>query len=347
MSSTGIHWEDYRVRPVRRADQDRLHALLKQSTDQLSTLPTSVEGVEKCIRKSIHSFHPDVVDPGDEIYFLVLEHLPTKAILGVGAVHARIGGFAPFYTFQVQEEKACYAPLNIERTVTVLSLTKRHSGPSELGSLYLHPDHRGGGLGRFLSLSRLMLVLSMPHRFQSSIIAEIRGWHDDHGNSPFWERVAKAFYGGDFKELDTLSGTGEKQFIEALLPRHAIYLDLLSPEVRRVVGRPNDAAVPAMRILHREGFHEVQEVDIFDAGPTIQAQIEDLRLKRELSSRVDFQNCLPSGTPSTPFIVSTGIPGFQCCIRNGCRLEAGVVVQNSLPTKWVPSNTLAAPLFAQ
>lgn len=346
MSNASIPWEDYRVRPVRREDVDGLFALLQKSRDQLTTLPKTREGVERCIRKSIHSFHPDVVEPGDEIYFLVLEHLPTGALLGLGAVHARIGGFSPFYTFQLEKEAAAYPPLQIERTATVLTLSKRHSGPSELGSLYLDPTLRGGGLGRFLSLARLMLVLTLPHRFQDEVMAEIRGWHDAAGRSPFWERVARLFYGGDFRELDTLSGMGEKQFIEALLPRHPIYLDLLPEEARKVVGQPNDAALPALRILEREGFQRVDEVDIFDAGPTIRARVDDLRLKQELSNRVTVQETASSIVSNTPMLVAATDPEFTCSVRPGTRNSGTCVLAGPLPNNQPPETLAAAPLFS-
>ena len=55
------------------------------------------------------------------------------------------------------------------------------------------------------------------------------------------------------------------------MPRHPIYVKILSEEAQQVIGKPHQSTTPAMNILLREGFRYNNYVDIFDAGPTIEA----------------------------------------------------------------------------
>ena len=60
-------------------------------------------------------------------------------------------------------------------------------GYSELASLFLAPDARGGGLGRLLSFGRLAFMSQHADRFAPRYMADIRGWTDTAGVSPFWD----------------------------------------------------------------------------------------------------------------------------------------------------------------
>lgn len=55
-----------------------------------------------------------------------------------------------------------YTPLGIESEHHSLHLQRNHNGPSEICSLFLHPDYRRGGLGRLLSFSRFGLIKAFP-----------------------------------------------------------------------------------------------------------------------------------------------------------------------------------------
>src|SRR5438046_10223693 len=109
----------------------------------------------------------------------------------------------------------------------------------------------------------------------------MRGYVDQTGRSPFWEAVGRHFFEFDFYRADVLCGLGEKQFIADLMPRHPIYLPLLRPEVQAVVGRVHHDTEPALALLRAEGFEPVNEVDIFDAGPLVRANVDEIRTIRQ------------------------------------------------------------------
>ena len=270
------HWSSLVFRPVRLDDLDAVLHLSASGGRTLTTLPEDCGFLEKRIKRSVHAFYPEVSEPGNEAYTFVLEHIPTGEILGISAVYARTGGFDPFYTYECVRVSNDYEPLGIHEEIERLECRTWHKGPSELGSLYLLPNARGAGVGKLLSLARLLFMGAFPQRFEESVIAEIRGWQNADGVSPFWKGVIEPFFGRAFEKMDAVSGTGDKAFIGALLPKHPIYCALLPEPVYKVIGKAHREAEPAMRMLLRQGFEATNYVDVFDAGPMIEAALKDL-----------------------------------------------------------------------
>ena len=165
--------------------------------------------------------------------------------------------------------------------MTTLFLSNEMTGQSELCTLFLRPDQRLGGQGRLLSLSRLLFVAEFPHLFGDKLIAELRGSADEQGCSPFWDSVGRHFFKMDFSHADHLSGLGNKSFIAELMPRQPIYTCLLTEQAQAVIGKPHANSEAALKILSAEGFAHKGYVDIFDAGPVIEAPTSDIRTVRD------------------------------------------------------------------
>ncbi|HEU5081043.1 MAG TPA: arginine N-succinyltransferase [Opitutaceae bacterium] len=267
-------------RPIAEKDLSALVALARSIQGSLTTLPADEVFLEDRINDSLRAFSPRVKKAGGEYYLFVLENTETGEIVGTSGLAARVGGFEPFYSYRIAKEIFSHPPLNITREIGVLHLKEVHQGPSEIGALYLRPHYRRGGLGRMLSLSRFLFMATYPKRFDPTVIAELRGYVDQQGKSPFWEAVGRHFFGSDFFAADRLTGLGNKQFIADLMPRNPIYLPLLAPEVQAVIGKVHHETEPALALLKAEGFQETDEVDIFDAGPQLRAKVSDLRVIR-------------------------------------------------------------------
>ena len=92
----------------------------------------------------------------------------------------------------------------------------------------------------------------------------------------------------DFTEADRLSATTDNQFILDLMPKYPIYVDLLPPEAREVIGRCHSDGVGAYKLLQWEGFEFDRTVDIFDGGPLVTVQRRHIRTIQE-SRRVRFE----------------------------------------------------------
>ncbi len=111
--------------------------------------------------------------------------------------------------------------------------------------------------------------------------------------------MADKFFPMDFDEADRMTGSTDKQFILDLAPRHPIYIELLPEPARAVIGKVHPQGVPAMALLESEGFRPNGLVDIFDAGPTVSCQRDNIRTVRDarrLTVRIeaDVEAELPS-----------------------------------------------------
>lgn len=274
------------LRPVRENDLLHLQALVASIQGGLTSLPNDPQFLAGKVVESLRSFDPRIRKPGGEYYLFVLEDAASGEVVGTSGIIARVGGFEPFYSYEVRPERFSHAPLGIEKQLSVLHLARSHKGPSEICSLLLRADRRASGVGRLLSLGRFHFMAAFPQRFDAAVIAEMRGWLDESGRSPFWESVGRHFFEKDYYAADFLSGLGDKDFIADLMPKHPIYVPLLPPEVQAVIGRVHRDTEPALRLLLEEGFARTNEVDIFDAGPLLRATVANIRSVSEGATAV-------------------------------------------------------------
>ena len=61
------------------------------------------------------------------------------------------------------------------------------------------------------------------------------------------------------------------------MPKYPIYVNLLSKEAQEVIDKVHPQTVPALRLLEAEGFARRGYVDIFDAGPTVESNVNNIR----------------------------------------------------------------------
>ena len=99
----------------------------------------------------------------------------------------------------------------------------------------------------------------------------------EEGDSPFWDSLGRRFFGMGFKDADTFNSLNGNQFIADLMPKHPVYVALLSDAAQAVIGLPHPRGVPAMRMLEAEGFRYDGYVDIFDGGPTVTCPTDTVR----------------------------------------------------------------------
>lgn len=269
------------IRPVRGGDLESMAELVSLTRGALTTLPPDRDLLSRRIEQSLSAFAHPADRPGGELYTFVLEQTERPGtLLGTASVVSKTGGFEPFYCYDVREEHYRSELLGVDKLVRSLHLVEDHSGPAEVGGLFLRPGARGGGFGRMLSVARFLFMAGRQKAFDPLVVAELRGVTDESGNSPFWDAVGRHFFGVSFAEADQMSFK-EKQVIADLMPDHPIYIDMLPRSAREVIGVEHDFARPARRLLEGEGFAYRDRVDIFDAGPTLEAKLAEVRSARE------------------------------------------------------------------
>ncbi len=300
------------VRPAEMKDLDRLYELANLAGFGLTSLPKDIKVLQSRILESVHSFTRPTEKPRGELYIFVLEDLETGVVAGTSNIVSKVGGFEPFYAYKIKTCVHESKSLNVRKEIQSLILVAEHSGPTEIGGIFLAPEYRKHGAGRLLSLFRFVFMALDPKRFEPTVIAEIRGVVDDSGHSPFWEALGRHFFDMDYSKADLLS-IANKRFIADLMPTCPIYIPLLHSDARETIGRPHEQAKPALKMLEEEGFVYSGMVDIFEAGPIVECPLHHIRTARESRFRTVHQ--ITTDTIESPqFVIARGMgENFRAC----------------------------------
>ena len=268
------------IRPIRADDYPALYAIAVESGHGFTSLPVNDELLMRKISRSEQSFGKTVSEPGDEGYLFVLEDSQTGEVCGTSALEAAVGLDDAFYHYHLGKVVHSSRSLGVYKTVDILTLCNDYTGVSELCTLFLRESRREKHNGRLLSKMRFLFMAEFAERFADRVIAEMRGISNDDGSSPFWQWLQEHFFSLDFPTADYLTGIGQKVFIAELMPKYPIYVSLLSKQAQAVIGKVHDKTRPALALLQSEGFSNRGYVDIFDAGPTVEARVEHIRSVR-------------------------------------------------------------------
>ncbi|GIZ13251.1 arginine N-succinyltransferase [Pseudomonas sp. NCCP-436] len=317
------------VRPVRSADLPALIDLARSTGAGLTTLPANEERLAHRVGWAEKAFRGEA-ERADADYLFVLENDDGR-VVGISAVAGAVGLREPWYNYRVGLTVSASQELNIHRQIPTLFMANDLTGNSELCSLFLHASCRNGLNGRLLSKARFLFVAEFRELFSDKIIAEMRGVSDERGRSPFWESLGRHFFKMEFSQADYLTGVGNKAFIAELMPKFPLYTCFLSEDARAVIGRVHPDTEPALAMLKAEGFSYQGYVDIFDAGPAIEAETGKIRAVQNSQVLV-----LAIGTPgddAEPYLVYNR-KREDCRITAApARLAAGTLVVDPLTAR--------------
>lgn len=270
----------FRLRAAHASDIEPLYEMAKLTGGGFTNLPADRTALETKLARAEAAFTREG-EIADDQFVLVLENVETGQVRGTCQLMSQVGQRWPFYSYRLNTVTQYSKELDRTVRAEMLSLTTDLEGWSEVGGLFLHPAERAGGLGMLLARSRYLFIAMHRPRFAARILAELRGVIDDRGGSPFWDGVAGRFFGMDFQEADYFNAINGNQFIADLMPKHPVYVAMLSDEAKRVIGVPHPTGRAAMRMLEAEGFAHEGYVDIFDGGPTMTARTDQVKSIRE------------------------------------------------------------------
>lgn len=302
------------IRPIRTSDFTALYEIAEESGVGFTSLPVNDNLLAKKITRSEASFTKEVSSPKNESYLFVMQDSTTEAVVGTCGIEACVGIEDAFYHYHLGKVVHASRELNIHNTVEILTVCNDYSGISEICTLFLREPARQPNMGRFLSKVRFLFMAEHQHRFTDRIIAEMRGVSDENGRSPFWEWLEKHFFSMDFPTVDYLTGIGNKVFIAELMPKYPIYVNLLSQAAQAAIGKVHDKTKPALALLEKEGFKCRGYVDIFDAGPTIEAEVDTLKTVRESIRKPAL---IATINPQAPLhiIINTQVADFRAVLQ--------------------------------
>ncbi len=283
------------MRPVVPGDFEDILQLAKQSGGGMTNLPGDRETLQARIDFAVNSFLSSPTEPTGEVYMLVLEQ--DGKVIGTSAVFSAIGLDHGFVNYRIN--KTVHASTQLKKRVERRLLVPTHdfTGCAEVGSLFLSPEARGGGFGKYLAKARYLFIAEHRDLVADPICAEMRGWRGPDGEQPFWDALGKLFFDMEFEDADLANSALGNQFIADMMPRHPIYVALLPKAARECLGRPHDGAAPAFNMLLKEGFAFRGYIDVFDGGPLVDAHIDDIKTVRDSRKVTIGAIADPGGAP--------------------------------------------------
>jgi len=256
--------KDISISPVKPADVDMLLEMVTRSSGGLSSLQPRREFLLDYINSSVKSFSGD--KPIDEPHKYLLGMYQKERLIGCAAVKTQIGVESPFINFDLIGD-------GLDQYLVASS---RFTGATEVGSLFLHPDFRAYGLGKYLAKVRYLLMASEPWRFGETIIAELRGICGPEG-SPLYDHLFKDKLEKTFLEADTEYYDRNPDTLGDIVPIGRVDVSQFPLDVRATIAQPHPSGNAAMRMLQYEGFIFSGTIDLFDAGPIVHAYRDTIR----------------------------------------------------------------------
>jgi len=301
----------FRLRAASPADLGPLYQMAKLTGGGFTNLPADRTALAAKLERATAAFARTEGELADEVFVLVLENAETGEVRGTCQIFSQVGQLWPFYSYRLTSITQHSQELDRTVRAELLSLVTDLEGSSEVGGLFLHPNERAGGLGLLLARSRYLFIAMHRARFADRILAELRGIQDERGGSPFWDGVAGRFFGMSFQEADYFNAIHGNQFIADLMPKHPVYIAMLSESARNAIGVPHPTGRAAMRMLEAEGFSYEGYVDIFDGGPTMTARTD------KVASVADARQAKLASTECAEgerALLATGsLSSFRCC----------------------------------
>jgi arginine N-succinyltransferase len=190
-----------------------------------------------------------------------------------------LGMKLPRYHFHVGRVVHASGELDLFRVQTTLLLGNDLTGQSELtefsASVRLDAAAQSAAFSKLIEAAQSR-VRASPGQFGEWLVAELPGWLDAAGTSPFWRALGARFFEGDPIDTERRLGAGWRSHFAALLPRQTVYLSFLGEAAEAALGRPSDDVQPVLHALKGAGFERSAEVRIDDAGPVLSWRVPRL-----------------------------------------------------------------------
>jgi len=176
-------------------------------------------------------------------------------------VQPEMGRSRPRYHFHLGRVVHAAAELGLYQVQPLLLLGHDATGECELSAW-------GGDESLWPALVQHALsVLRAMRPAGTLVVAELPGWRDAQGHSPFWQGLVRHFAPqvapGQVERL----GPAFTSHLGPLLPRQPVHGALLPAATQAVLGRAADSAQPWRETLQAAGFADWRHLRIDDGGP--------------------------------------------------------------------------------
>lgn len=264
-------------------------------------LPNDRDMLREKIERATASFQDKLPNKSDSKYIFVAYDTDQNRVLGTSMIAAQHGTTeAPHFYFEVSNEKKYSETISTGFIHGTLKLKYDTNGPSEIGGLVLDPEHRNSEarVGRQISFVRFLFLGMNKSRFKRKVIAELLPPLNKKGQSPLWEAIGRRFTNMDYWEADQLCQKN-KEFIFSLFPSGKIYTTFLPAEARNSIGKVGKETEPVLHMLKKIGFEYKNQVDPFDGGPHLWANVDEILPVKKIGT-YQYDPALPVPANVTP-----------------------------------------------
>lgn len=273
------------IRPIALDDFDALHQIAIDSGNGFTSFPVDNAVLLAKIELSLQSFADNVTEPGAQNYLFVMQDLSSGEVVGTSGIVAAVGQEVPLYHHRIEPCVLASTGLDRRKDLQTLTLGTDLVNSTEICSLYLKESYRINGNGRALSRFRFLFMAANAHRFSTRIMAEMRGYADDQGLSPFWSWFEQHFCDLSFAITNHYIGIGDMRFASELMPKHPLYINLMSESAQQAINKVHPDTLPALALLEKEGFSYGDYIGVNDAGPALLCSLPHIKAVMESELR--------------------------------------------------------------
>jgi arginine N-succinyltransferase len=268
----------YEIRGAVPRDQSELLKLARHLNSV--NLPDEPGHIARLLEASEKSFLGQIENPRRRKYVFLIRDLALGEAVGTSTIVAQLGRRdAPYIYLDVSTEEKYSSSTDLHFQHQVLRIGFSYDGPTELGGLVVHPDHRRADekLGLLISYVRFLFIAAHRELFKNELLAELMPPLEPDGTSHLWEAFGRRFTGMSYAEAD-LRSSEDKTFIRDLFPRGEVYASLLAKDAQDVIGKVGAQTRGVERMLRRVGFRYAERIDPFDGGPHFVADADEVSL---------------------------------------------------------------------
>jgi arginine N-succinyltransferase len=268
----------YEIRGAVPSDQSELLRLARHLNSV--NLPDEPGHIARLLEASEKSFLGQIENPRRRKYVFLIRDLERGEAVGTSTIVAQLGRRdAPYIYLDVSTEEKYSSSTDLHFQHQVLRIGFSYDGPTELGGLVVHPEHRRADekLGLLISYVRFLFIASHRELFKNELLAELMPPLEPDGTSHLWEAFGRRFTGMSYADAD-LRSSEDKTFIRDLFPRGEVYASLLAKDAQDVIGKVGAQTKGVEKMLRRVGFRYAERIDPFDGGPHFVAPVEEIAL---------------------------------------------------------------------
>ncbi len=291
--------QDLWLRPAGVADLPALERIAASSVHGIGSLPKNPERLLRRLELAEQSFQSEDVASGEESYLFLLEW--QGRVIGCSGIAASAGFRERFYSYRNEFMVHASKGLHVNKRMHTLHLCHDLTGATLLTSFFIEPEFEATVAPELLSRARLLFIRRFADRFPGArVAAEMPGVSDAQGHSPFWSAVGERFFKMSYPEAERVSEGRSRSLIADLMPRTPVYVGLLPTAAQMSIGQLHPVGQLPFEILFREGFEADTYVDVFDAGPTVVAHLDQIATVRAARTLTVQDEPAPPGARQTP-----------------------------------------------